>query len=118
MLGPIDDLRKVDLGRMDEGFSRQHFVAMAKNIKSGIERAGAGDAGSTIEAFEELASDIANTFAESNPRFDRQRFLDACGVQYGKSKEEGLPTKREQPKKHPRYNVDIPNRGHYSDDEE
>jgi hypothetical protein len=29
----------------------------------------------------EVASDLADMMAEDNPRFDRQRFLDACGYQ-------------------------------------
>lgn len=27
-----------------------------------------------------VASDLADTFAEDNPKFDRERFLKACGV--------------------------------------
>lgn len=58
--------------------TRKHFTAVADRIRRN-RRAFADDA-TALLALTCLAQDLAHEFAEANPRFDRQRFLTACGV--------------------------------------
>ena len=52
--------------------SRKHFIAIAETIKfSQVDAA----------AKKQMATDLAKTLAGTNPAFNRERFLDACGVQ-------------------------------------
>jgi hypothetical protein len=53
--------------------SRKHYIAVAERIRR-ID---------TRPAREQIAHDMADIFAEDNPRFDRARFLEACGVTDG-----------------------------------
>ena len=56
--------------------TRQHFIAIAEVIR--VRRNNSSPRERT--AIGMLAIDLAETFAEINPRFDEDRFLDACGV--------------------------------------
>lgn len=56
--------------------SKKNYVAVAAAIRESVRPATAETAGS----IRELAARLANIFAADNPRFDRQRFLAACGV--------------------------------------
>lgn len=53
--------------------TRKHFVMAAQVILAG--RKGAND----VEA-DKMANSMADLFALENPRFDRDKFLKACGV--------------------------------------
>lgn len=53
--------------------TRKHFVMMAGIIRMG--RKGEND---TVA--DNLARSTADMFAKENPRFDREKFLKACGV--------------------------------------
>lgn len=47
--------------------TRKHFIAIAKALK---------EAGTVAEA----AKNIATALAQTNPAFNRAKFLEACGV--------------------------------------
>ena len=51
--------------------TRKHFEAIARAIRDLAVDAGAR---------EEVAHRIADVLSGTNPRFDRERFLEACGV--------------------------------------
>lgn len=50
-------------------FTRQHYIAHAKIVK-----------GLPSRQRKATANKFARMFAKDNPRFDRKRFMDACGV--------------------------------------
>lgn len=55
-------------------FTRKHYRAIAKILKNHddfIER---------VNKYTSLCNDLADYFASDNPRFDREKFLAACGV--------------------------------------
>ena len=53
--------------------SRKDYVAFAKLVLAQLER---GD----VNGAEDTAHGMADLFASDNPRFDRGRFLVACGL--------------------------------------
>lgn len=53
--------------------TKKHFEALAAIVNDNRFD------GSRKEACESIARDMADLFAEENPRFDRERFLTACG---------------------------------------
>ena len=58
-------------------FTKQHYKAIAEIIRphllvSKIRKDGAQVA--------DIALELADYFAQDNPRFDRERFLEACGL--------------------------------------
>lgn len=57
--------------------TKKHFIAIAAGIYVELQ-----NTRSTSEdrAIENTARRLASIFAEENPRFDRSRFLAACGV--------------------------------------
>lgn len=55
--------------------SKKHFIAIAKILN--MVGSSTGYDRSTATA---IAHSLADVFQEENPRFDRSRFLDACGV--------------------------------------
>jgi len=55
--------------------TRKDYVAIAAAFKNADKR----DDGETIAA--SVMENIADAMARDNPRFDRARFLKACGVQ-------------------------------------
>lgn len=58
--------------------TKKHYIAIAKVIRSNIN---AGVGLGEIYGIESLALALADTFAAENARFDRGRFLAACGVE-------------------------------------
>lgn len=58
--------------------SRKHFRAIADAIKA--ERSTTTDP-AALEALDRVAQALAFTLASTNDRFDRSRFLAACGVE-------------------------------------
>lgn len=56
--------------------SRQHYKAIAEIIKGND----TGERVSTRLVCLDIAEELANYFAQDNPRFDRQKFLAACGI--------------------------------------
>lgn len=52
--------------------TKKDFEAIARILKSKDGR---------IDAVEMIAEDLADLFAADNPRFDRDRFIEACGIQ-------------------------------------
>lgn len=65
--------------------SAKHFNQTATNIKAVVDEAYASyEAGSValwaaMAVLKDVANQMASSFARENPRFDRQRFLAACG---------------------------------------
>lgn len=59
--------------------TRKDFVAIAEAIKDARDALGFSD---SIESrvLDSMAKSIANVCATTNPRFDRSKFLEACGV--------------------------------------
>jgi hypothetical protein len=57
--------------------TRKDYVAIAAAIKSSQRPA----TSETEQSIAELAKRLCSVFAADNPRFDRYRFLTACGVQ-------------------------------------
>jgi len=59
--------------------TKKHYEAIAAAIRSGQEaRRGSATSASTHY---QIATACANYLASQNPRFDRARFLKACGVE-------------------------------------
>lgn len=54
--------------------TRKHYVMIADRIRRN------GEAGMDALTLACLANDLAYEFAAENPRFDRERFIEACGV--------------------------------------
>lgn len=65
--------------------SRKDYIAIAKIIESAKAAPATGASGTWASgcdsAREVIASNLATLFAKENDRFDRDRFLAACGVQ-------------------------------------
>ena len=57
-------------------FTKKHFEAVAKTIK-----AQDTENYDVFKAVREIARDMANMFQASNERFDRNRFMQACGFE-------------------------------------
>lgn len=58
-------------------FTRQHYKAIAEIVKKNTARTG------EIMVYikrADVVCDLADYFAQDNPRFDRDRFLEACGL--------------------------------------
>ena len=66
-------------------FTRKHYEIIARNIKGSIADVAIAEEGSPerrvakINAIEMVARSLALEFERDNPRFDRTRFLVACG---------------------------------------
>jgi hypothetical protein len=61
--------------------SRQHYQNIAAAIKGSRDTCGdTGMAGDALSVVDDLAHAIANYFQSDNPRFDRDRFFTACGL--------------------------------------
>lgn len=59
--------------------SRQTFEALATAIRRQIDIYGQDR--TVVTTCEEIANEAADHFAVSNPRFDRARFMKACGLE-------------------------------------
>lgn len=62
--------------------SRKDFEAIAESIKLSVVQATTvtKNHGDRIQAIHITARNLANVLAANNPRFDRARFLAACGI--------------------------------------
>lgn len=67
--------------------TKKHFISAAKEVTSYVSEAHIlGEAGQqseamhTLEGAERMAQTFARMFADSNPRFNRERFFKACNV--------------------------------------
>ena len=66
--------------RGNKMFTRQHYKAVAEiirkrqNLNTGTKRT------PRFLYADDLAGDLADYFDEDNPQFDRQKFLEACGL--------------------------------------
>lgn len=58
--------------------SRKHYVAVAEDIRFRYLARERDDA--ERDAIKQVAEDLAATFKRFNGRFDRERFLAACGI--------------------------------------
>jgi hypothetical protein len=61
---------------------RRHFEMIARTLRdrrAKVQAQQAGESAATI-ALDTLAHDFADALAATNTRFDRERFLKACGV--------------------------------------
>lgn len=62
--------------------TKRHFEAIARMLRERVEFPDGTidfDSGYRM-ATRHIAFDLADYFEEQNPRFDRQRFLTACGI--------------------------------------
>ncbi len=59
--------------------TRKDYIAFAKIIRAHRERWLDEDCGECPPILA-IADDMADLFSNDNPRFDRQRFLQACGT--------------------------------------
>lgn len=57
--------------------SKKHFEAIAAELRAAIELDSKAAARQSVER---VAEGLSNIFARENPRFDRARFLKACGL--------------------------------------
>jgi hypothetical protein len=57
--------------------SKKHFVTIAARIKSRLESETSEEIKGGVRL---VALDLANQFVSENPRFDKARFLTACGL--------------------------------------
>lgn len=64
--------------------TRKDYKLIAEAIKIALDSIGCGDSQEEFNvwhsAIGSVAHGIAMSFAEDNPRFDQERFLDACGI--------------------------------------
>lgn len=60
--------------------SKQHYKAIAEIIGLNHVRVYINNNGELIVNLIEIAKDLADYFAKDNPRFDRDRFLEVCGL--------------------------------------
>lgn len=56
--------------------TKKHYEAIARSIKGTL-----GSYPESIQAMRMLTVYLASTFEVENPRFDREKFLTACGVE-------------------------------------
>ena len=61
--------------------TRQDYVKIASVIATHIDVSNMEGRGDQVETLEFLAGDLAHMLKADNPRFDRQKFLNACGVE-------------------------------------
>ena len=61
--------------------TRKDYVAIAKAFDYLRQVAGCGRDAIATQTVTDCAVAVANVMAADNPRFDRERFLKACGVQ-------------------------------------
>ena len=62
--------------------TRKDYILIAAAIRTALEDIiREANRGVLLPQFETLADAIAKALASDNPRFDRERFLKACGVQ-------------------------------------
>ena len=59
--------------------TKKHFEAIAMNIKVEQEQPMYDELPACREAIRDVATRLSAQFNIENPRFDRARFLDACG---------------------------------------
>lgn len=57
--------------------TKKHFIQLANMIK---ERMATAEGSKEVSALVGIAKDMADMFQAENSRFDRCRFLSACGV--------------------------------------
>lgn len=57
--------------------SKKHFTVIAARIKSRLESETSEEIKGGVRL---VALDLANQFVSENPRFDKARFLTACGL--------------------------------------
>lgn len=60
-------------------FTRRHYKAIAE-IMAWNKRLADQDETDSAWIVSHTADDLADCFTEDNPRFDRERFLKACGL--------------------------------------
>jgi hypothetical protein len=60
--------------------TRKDYVKIASVIATHIEISNEEGRGDQIETLEFLAGDLAHMLHRDNPRFNRDKFLAACGV--------------------------------------
>lgn len=61
--------------------SRKHFEQIAETIRVQLDNVQDDESLYSIRAtIVETANRLADVFTEANPRFDRNRFLAACGI--------------------------------------
>lgn len=60
--------------------SKKHYEAIAAIIASTYRNAALYNDAGRLETLETTAARLADYFATDNPRFDRERFLAACGI--------------------------------------
>lgn len=60
--------------------TKKDYVAIAARIKDVREAYRVKNDGRALAGAAEVAISLSTIFAEDNPRFDRSRFLGACGV--------------------------------------
>lgn len=58
-------------------FTRKHFRMVAENVRNQLEYADDVEAAENI--LRPFAESMADEFKRSNSRFDRAKFMDACG---------------------------------------
>ena len=60
--------------------TRKDYAALAAGLREGVEATKACHSKDAQDAYEMAVYDVARVLAADNPRFDRARFLKACGV--------------------------------------
>jgi hypothetical protein len=63
--------------------TRKHYVEVAETIKRSVEWSADETPvrkAARLQAAQEIANGMANMFAYDNGRFDRDRFMNACGL--------------------------------------
>jgi len=62
--------------------TRKDYEATARVIRRNLERAhNYGAQVREVLAVQDIAQEMADIFASDNPRFDRAKFLEACGLE-------------------------------------
>jgi hypothetical protein len=61
--------------------TKRHFIALAAIVRGNVEAVANGDEDENVHAMlETVASEIADFCGRENERFDRDKFMGACGL--------------------------------------
>jgi hypothetical protein len=61
--------------------SKKHYQAIASAMR--ITKPAHSTVCTTVQSWQQICQTLASVLAADNPRFDRSKFLDACGLERG-----------------------------------
>lgn len=58
--------------------TKKHYIAIAAELQAALSLAEGKEARKSVER---IAEGLANIFANDNPRFEKRKFMVACGIE-------------------------------------